>query len=41
VQIIREPLKEGETASPALTEQEKQQIIIQYLQRILGELTQQ
>ncbi len=41
VQIIRQPLKEGETASPALTEQEKQQIIIQYLQRILGELTQQ
>jgi flagellar L-ring protein precursor FlgH len=41
VQIIRPPLKEGETASPALTEQEKQQIIIQYLQRILGELTQQ
>ncbi len=41
VQIIRQPLKEGETASPTLTEQEKQQIIIQYLQRILGELTQQ
>ncbi|MCX8123285.1 MAG: flagellar basal body L-ring protein FlgH [Spirochaetes bacterium] len=41
VQITRPPLKEGETASSALTEQEKQQIIIQYLQRILGELTQQ
>ncbi len=41
VQITRPPLKEGETASAALTEQEKQQIIIQYLQRILGELTQQ
>lgn len=41
VTITRQPLKEGETASPTLTEQEKQQIIIQYLERILGELTQQ
>lgn len=39
VKIVREPLKEGETSSSALTEQEKQQIIIDYLQRILGELT--
>lgn len=41
VTITRQPLKEGETASSTLTEQEKQQIIIQYLERILGELTQQ
>ena len=41
VKITREPLKEGESASSALTEQEKQEIIIQYLQRILSELTQQ
>ncbi|HOM89031.1 MAG TPA: flagellar basal body L-ring protein FlgH [Spirochaetota bacterium] len=40
VRITRAPLKEGESASYTLTEQEKQQIIIQYLQRILGELTQ-
>lgn len=41
VQIRRDPLQEGATASSELTEQEKQQIIIQYMQRILGELIQQ
>ncbi|HOW83230.1 MAG TPA: flagellar basal body L-ring protein FlgH [Spirochaetota bacterium] len=39
VQIRRDPLKEGESANSALTEEEKQRIIIDYLQKMLGELT--
>lgn len=39
VQIRRNPLKEGESASSALTEEEKQRIIVDYLQKMLGELT--
>ena len=39
VPIRREPLKEGETAALSLTEEEKQRIIVDYLQKMLGELT--
>jgi flagellar basal body L-ring protein FlgH len=39
IRLQRDPLKEGDTASTSLTEQEKQQIIIDYLQKMLGELT--
>lgn len=37
--IRREALKEDETAKAALTEAEKQELIIDYLQKILGELS--
>ena len=39
VAIKRPPLKKGETASATLTEEEKQKIIIDYLEKMLGELT--
>ena len=39
INIARPPLKQGETASSSLTEQEKQQIITDYLRKMLGELT--
>ncbi|TFH39652.1 MAG: hypothetical protein E4G96_08855, partial [Chrysiogenales bacterium] len=39
IAIQRPPVKEGETAKIELTEQEKQGIIIDYLQKMLGELT--
>lgn len=39
INIERLPLKKDETASSALTEEEKQQIIIDYLKKMLGELT--
>ena len=39
VAIVREKLKEGETAQTSLTEDEKQKIIIDYLQKMIGELT--
>ncbi len=39
IAIQRPPVKEGETAKIELTEQEKQRIIIDYLQKMLGELT--
>lgn len=38
INIARPPLKKDETASPALTEEEKQRIIIEYLNRMLKEL---
>jgi flagellar basal body L-ring protein FlgH len=38
IPITRPQLKEKETADSALTEQEKQQIIIDYLQKMLAEL---
>jgi len=38
VNITRPPLKEAETASPALTEEEKQKIILDYLNKMLREL---
>ena len=37
--ITRPELKENESASNALTEQEKQRLIIDYLEKILGELS--
>jgi len=39
VNIERPPIKEGETANTGLTEEEKQRIIIDYLKKMLGELT--
>ena len=39
INIQRPPLKKDETASSNLTEQEKQAIIIDYLRKMLGELT--
>jgi flagellar L-ring protein FlgH len=39
INIQRQPLKKDEKADTALTEQEKQLIIIDYLQKMLGELT--
>ncbi len=39
VQIQRAAPGEGETADATLTEQEKQRIIVDYLQKMLGELT--
>jgi len=39
IELTRPPLKEGETASPALTEEEKQRIIIDYLKKMIQELT--
>jgi flagellar basal body L-ring protein FlgH len=39
VDLKRPPLKGDEKANAALTEQEKQQIIIDYLRKMLGELT--
>ncbi|OHD66107.1 MAG: hypothetical protein A2176_04100 [Spirochaetes bacterium RBG_13_51_14] len=39
INIQRPPLKKDETASSVLTEQEKQLIIIDYLKKMLGELT--
>jgi len=39
IQIQRQALKEGEKASAELTEEEKQRIIIDYLKKMLGELT--
>jgi flagellar basal body L-ring protein FlgH len=37
--ITRPPLKEGETVKTELTEQEKQQIVIDYLQKMIQELS--
>ncbi|MBN1532741.1 MAG: flagellar basal body L-ring protein FlgH [Spirochaetes bacterium] len=37
--IRREKLKEGEAATVTLTEEEKYQIIIDYLQKMIGEIT--
>jgi len=39
INIQRLPLKKDEKADTALTEQEKQLIIIDYLKKMLGELT--
>ena len=39
INIQRPPLKKDEAASSSLTEQEKQTIIIDYLRKMLGELT--
>jgi flagellar basal body L-ring protein FlgH len=39
IAIVREKLKEDETAQSSLTEEEKQKIIIDYLQKMIGELT--
>lgn len=39
INIQRPPLKKDEAASSSLTEQEKQAIIIDYLKKMLGELT--
>jgi flagellar basal body L-ring protein FlgH len=39
VPIVRGPLAEGQSAVLSLTEEEKQRIIVDYLQKILGELT--
>ena len=36
---LKKKLKEGESASAALTEEEKQQIILEYLKKMIGELT--
>ncbi len=38
ITLKRDPLKEDDKASADLTEEEKQQMILNYLQRILGEL---
>ena len=40
VNIQRPPLEEDEAASTKLTEEEKQAIIIDYLQKMIGEITQ-
>lgn len=40
INIQRAPLEEDEAAGVTLTEEEKQAIIIDYLQRMLGEITQ-
>lgn len=39
INLQRPPLKKDETASANLTEEEKQRIIIEYLKKMLGELT--
>jgi hypothetical protein len=39
INLQRPPLQKDEKASTSLTEQEKQQIIIDYLKKMLGELT--
>ncbi len=39
IKITRPPLKENETAKSTLTEEEKQQIITDYLQKMLSELS--
>jgi flagellar basal body L-ring protein FlgH len=39
IDLKRLKLKEGESASAALTEEEKQQIIIEYLRKTIGDLT--
>jgi flagellar basal body L-ring protein FlgH len=36
---LKRKLKEGESAAAALTEEEKQQIILEYLKKMIGELT--
>ncbi len=40
INVQRPPLEEDEAASATLTEEEKQAIIVDYLQRMLGEITQ-
>ncbi len=40
INIQRPPLEEDEAASTTLTEEEKQDIIIDYLQKMIGEITQ-